>query len=51
MGVDGVYNVYVDIPRATAQVRYDDERTSVEEMAAALERGGHPMAGEPKYLK
>jgi copper chaperone CopZ len=39
--VKGVYAVFVDLQAMTAEVDYDDSRSSVEDLTAAVERAGY----------
>ncbi len=39
--VKGVYAVFVDLQAMTADVDYDDSRSSVEDLTTAVERAGY----------
>jgi copper chaperone CopZ len=45
-----VSDVKTDYQSNTATVTFDDEKTSVDEMIDALEEGGYPIKGKPKFL-
>ena len=51
MGVEGVINNYVDFGRQTAEIMFDDEVTSLEKIAEALEKGDFPISGKPRWIK
>ena len=49
--VDGVLGVETDYKAHTATVTFNDEKTNIEEMKKALERGNFSVEGEPQFLK
>jgi len=46
-----VLNVKINTTNRTAAVRFDPERTSVEELIRALEADQFKVKGSPKFLK
>ncbi len=40
-----------DMMNATLTIVFDDAKTSIEKIRAAMNKAGFPMEGEPEYLK
>lgn len=50
MEIDGVKDAVADVRNQTVVIAFDDSRTTVDDIQAALISGGYPPHGAPKWL-
>ena len=49
--IEGVSHVEANVEAHVVTITFDKTKTSAAKMSEALGKGGHPVIGEPQFLK